>query len=146
MIHPPPNKGAPRAALPALASPSPSHGTGEYLVRKHDLLPDSKDLRFGGGVFLLCVALGGATAGGLGFSAGAGHAGEALRGLAGVEVFIPQLNITMSSSEHPSHPNSPRAAQQGVLAVHVSVRQRERCHSRSPERMAHPRWGLSSSS
>ena len=109
-----------------------------------ELLPHSKDLRFGGGVFLLCVGLGGATAGGLCFSAGAAFAGEALRGLAGVGGFIPQLDIRMSSSEHPSHPNSPRAAQQGVLAAHVSVGRRERSHSRSPDRMAHPRRGLSS--
>ena len=89
---------------------------------------------------------GGGTAGGLGFSAGAGFSGEVLRGLAGVRGFIPQLDIRMSSSEHPSHPNSPRAAQQGVLAAHVSVMRRERSHSRSPDRMAHPPWGLSSSS
>ena len=91
-----------------------------------ELLPNSKDLRLGGGVFLGAVGLGGATAGGLGFSAGAAFAGEALRGLAGVGGFIPQLDSRMSSSEHPSHPNSPRAAQQGVLAAHVSVRRPRR--------------------
>ena len=75
----------------------------------------------------------------------AGFAGEALRGLAGVGGFIPQLDIRVSASEHPSHPNSPRAAQQEVFAAHVSLRRRERSHSRGPDRMAHPRWGLSSS-
>ena len=53
--------------------------------------------------------------------------------------FIPQLDSRLSSSEHPSDPNSHRAAQQGVLAAHVSVRRRERSHSRSPHRMAPPR-------
>ena len=88
------------------------------------MLPDSKDLRFSGGVFLGCVGSGGGggTAGVLGFSAGSGFAGEALRGLAGGGGFIPQLDSSMSSSEHPSHPNSTTLTQQGVFAAHVSVR------------------------
>ena len=67
-----------------------------------------------GGSSCFAGVLGGATAVALGFSAGEGFAGEALRGLAGVGGFSPQLDIRMSSSEHPSHPNSPRAVQQGV--------------------------------
>ena len=79
-----------------------------------------------------CVGLGGggAKAGGLGFSAGGGgFAGEVPRGLPGVGGLNPQLDSRISSSAHPSHPNSPRLAQQGVFAGHVSVRQRERSHS-----------------
>ena len=88
------------------------------------------------------MGLGGGTAGGLGFSAGAGCAGVPLRGLAGVGGFIPHLDIRVSSSEHPSDPNFPRAAQQGVLAAHVSVRRRERSHSRSADKMAQPPLGF----
>ena len=98
------------------------------------------------GGFLGCLGLGGGTAGGLGFSARAGFAGEALRGLARLWEFNPQLDSRISSSAHLCHPNYPRLARQGVFAVHVSVTQRERSHSRSPDRMAHPRLGLSSSS
>ena len=57
-----------------------------------------------------------------------------------------ELDNRIFSSAQPFHPNSPRLAQQGVFAAHVSVRRRERFHSRSPERMAHPLWGLRSSS
>ena len=134
MTHAPTKRGAPRAAFAASASPSPSHGDGGVPSRTTSCAPDSKDLR-AGGRFLLCGGLGGATAGGLGFSAGAGFAGEALRGLAGVEGFIPQLDIRMSSSEHPSHQNSPRAAHQGMLAAHVSVRRRS-----APTPAARTRW------
>ena len=88
---------------------------------------------------------GGGTAGRLGFSA-AGFAREVLRGLPGVGGLNPQLDSRISSSAHPSHPNSPSLAQQGVFAAQVSVKRRERSLSHSPERMAHPRWGLRSNS
>ena len=45
---------------------------------------------------------------GFGFlGGGGGFAGEALRGLGGLN---PQLNSRISSSAQPSHPNSPRLA------------------------------------
>ena len=64
-------------------------------------------VRFGRGGFLGCVGLGGGRAGGLGFSAGGGFVGEVLRGLPGVGGLNPQLDSRISSSAHPSHPNSP---------------------------------------
>ena len=61
-----------------------------------------------GGLFGLRGFGGGGRAGGLGFSAaGGGFAGEVLRGLPGVGGLNPQLHSRISSSAHPSHPNSP---------------------------------------
>ena len=42
----------------------------------------------------------------------------------------------------PLPPHSPSLAQHGVFAAHVSVRRQERSHSRTPDRMAHPRLGV----
>ena len=44
---------------------------------------------------------------GFGFLGGGGFAGEVLRGLPGVGGLNPQLDSRISSSAHPSHPNSP---------------------------------------
>ena len=88
-----------------------------------ELLPDSKDLRFGGGLFLGCVGLGGGGGGhgrGFGFlgrGGGGGVAGEALRGLPGVGGLNPQLNSRISLSAHPSHPNSPSLVCQAAGAL-----------------------------
>ena len=61
-----------------------------------------------GGLFGLRGFGGGRRAGGLGFSAaGGGFAGEVLRGLPGVGGLNPELHSRISSSAHPSHPNSP---------------------------------------
>ena len=90
---------------------------------------------------------GGGTAGGLGPSAGGGALlGRRRGGWLGLGGFNPQLESKLSSSAHSSHPNSPRLTHHGVIAAHVSVRWQERSHSRSPDTMAHPRWGLSNSS
>ena len=74
---------------------------------------------------------------------GGGFAGEALRGVGGLN---PQLDSRISSSAQPSHPNSPGLAQHGVFAGQVSVRRRDRSHSRNPDRIEHPRCGLRRSS
>ena len=76
---------------------------------------------------------------------GGGFAGEVLRELLRVGGLNRQLDRRISSSAHPSHQNSLRLAKQGVFTAHVSLK-RERSHSRSPNKMAHPRWGLRSSS
>ena len=59
--------------------------------------------------FLGCVGLGGGAGQGVWVSrrGGGGFAGEVLRGLPGVGGLNPQLHSRISSSAHPSHPNSP---------------------------------------
>ena len=59
-------------------------------------------------------------------------AGEGLRGLRPVN---PQLDSKMSSSTQPSHPNSPSPAEHGVFAAELSVRCRNRSHSRNPDKI-----------
>ena len=56
--------------------------------------------------FLGCVGLGRAGQG-VSVSPGGAFAGEVLRGLPGVGGLNPQLHSTISSSAHPSHPNTP---------------------------------------
>ena len=62
-----------------------------------------------GGLFGLRGLGGGGQGRGFGFlgGGGGGFAGEVLRGLPGVGGLNPQLHSRISSSAHPSHPNSP---------------------------------------
>ena len=74
---------------------------------------------------------------------GRGFAGEALRGLGGLD---PQRDSRISSSTQPSHTNSSTLAQHGVFAAKVSVGRQDRSYSRNPDRLEHPRGGLRRSS
>ena len=112
-----------------------------------ELLLDSTDLRLCVEGFLGLVGLGGGGGAGQGVSVsrrgGGGFARKVLRRLGG---FNPQLHRRISSSAQPSHPNSPRLAQHGVLAAQVSVRRRDPSHSRNTDTIEDPRCGLRSSS
>ena len=114
VTHPPPNMGVPRAAFAAAAaSPSPpSHVHGGVRGPTMSCCPIRRTGASKGGGILGCVRLDGGRARGLGFPAkgGEGLDEEVLRGLPGMEGLNPQLDIRISSSTHPSHPNTPRHA------------------------------------
>ena len=93
--------------------------------------PIRRTCLFAWGFFWVGLVWRGGRVGGLGFSGeGGGFAGEVLRGLPELGGLNPQLDSRISWSTHPSHPNSPRLAQQGVFTAQVSVRQRDRSYSR----------------
>ena len=112
-----------------------------------ELLPNPKDLRFGGGVFLGGVRLGGGTAGGLGFSAGASFAGVALRGMAGVGGLVqPTTGHQDVLVSTPLPHQLPHARPAGAVGRPRVRQAAEALALPQPGQDCTPRWGLSFSS